>query len=310
MLYIIKCILNNCILCLTANESIFLRVPLASSLRRLYIYPKKMLPIDNRRTFKHAFWFMCVWPGDLSTRHTWRLTCIHATRGAWRVYTPHVAPDVYTRHTWRLTCIHATRGAWRVYTPHVAPDVYTRHTWRLTCIHATRGAWLVYTPHVAPDVYTRHTWAWRVYTPHVAPDVYTRHTWRLTCIHATRGAWLVYTQSFLGVHGVTDWWPRTKGTANNERVHSFCWSLPIPFIQDPFLWPTSKEFVKTDLYPLSQGFDLSPACRLFDWALVDNRLGVQLYISISKLWSSSGESGWSDDQSLLIETSSCTPSSF
>ena len=36
-----------------------------------------------------------------------------------------------------------------------------------------------------------------------------------------RGGWLVYTQSFLRVRGFTVRWPRTKGTARNERVHSF-----------------------------------------------------------------------------------------
>ena len=47
-----------------------------------YIHAKN-LPFDNRRTFKHAFRFLCVWPGDLSTRHTWRAI---------------VQPDVYTRN--------------------------------------------------------------------------------------------------------------------------------------------------------------------------------------------------------------------
>ena len=31
---------------------------------------RKNLPIDNRRTFKHTFRFLRVWPGALSTRHT------------------------------------------------------------------------------------------------------------------------------------------------------------------------------------------------------------------------------------------------
>ena len=65
-------------------------------------------------------------------------------------------------------------------------------------------------------------------------------SWRLMC-----------TPSFLGVPGVMVGWPRTKGTASNERVHSFCGFLPNPFIQDLCLW--LFEFVKTDLYPLSRG---------------------------------------------------------
>ena len=43
----------------------------------------QILPIDNRRTFKHAFRFLRGWPGALSTHHTWRTI---------------VRPDVYTRN--------------------------------------------------------------------------------------------------------------------------------------------------------------------------------------------------------------------
>ena len=32
------------------------------------------------------------------------------------------------------------------------------------------------------------------------------------------------------------WRPGTKGTANNDRAHSFCGFLPNPFIQHLFLW--------------------------------------------------------------------------
>ena len=106
------------------------------------------------------------------------------------------------------------------------------------------------------------------------------HAFRFVCVFAGRlvnmprvachhGGWRVYTPSFLGVRGVMVGWPRTKGTASNEQVYSFCGFLPNPFIQDLCLWCTSQEFVKTDLYPLSR--DLSQECRLFDWALVDNR---------------------------------------
>ena len=55
---------------------------LTSSYRMPYAH-NKFLPIDNRRTFKHAFLFLRVWPGALSTCHTRGvplccLTCIHA----------------------------------------------------------------------------------------------------------------------------------------------------------------------------------------------------------------------------------------
>ena len=59
---------------------------------------------------------------------------------------------------------------------------------------------------------------------------------REPCQHATRGVPLCFVTLFLGVHGVMVRWPWTEGTANNERVHSFCWFLPNPFIQDLFLW--------------------------------------------------------------------------
>ena len=46
---------------------------LTSLHQRLCIHAQMLhVPIDNRRTFKHAFRFLCVWPGDLSTRHAWR----------------------------------------------------------------------------------------------------------------------------------------------------------------------------------------------------------------------------------------------
>ena len=69
--------------------------------------------------------------------------------------------------------------------------------------------------------------------------------------------WHVYT--LLGVHGVTVGWSRTNDIANNEQVHSFCWFLPNPFIEDLFFWRTcsSQGFVKTDLYPLSRSLLIS-----------------------------------------------------
>ena len=73
--------------------------------------PCKILPIDNRRTFKHAFRFLCMWPGDLLTRHAWRaiMACHHGVP-SWRAIMAchHGAPS------WRLTCIHAivSRSPW------------------------------------------------------------------------------------------------------------------------------------------------------------------------------------------------------
>ena len=52
--------------------------------------------------------------------------------------------------------------------------------------------------------------------------------------------------------------PRGHGSVTMDKMHCrqwmsslFCGFLPNPFIQDLFLWRTSQEFVKTDLYPLS-----------------------------------------------------------
>ena len=69
-----------------------------------------------------------------------------------------------------------------------------------------------------------------------------KHAFRFLCVSAGRlvntpcvachDGGRVYTPSFLGVDVVTVGWPRTKGTANNEGVHSFCGFLPNPFIQD------------------------------------------------------------------------------
>ena len=59
-----------------------------------------------------------------------------------------------------------------------------------------------------------------------------KRTFRFLCVFAGSlvntspvachcAGWRVYMQVLLRVHGVTVRWPRTKGTASNERVHSF-----------------------------------------------------------------------------------------
>ena len=67
-------------------------------------------------------------------------------------------------------------------------------------------------------------------------------------------------QSFLGVHGVMVRWPRTKGTASNQRV-DFC-LRPVPLTYQPRICKDGF---------ISIVVDLSPVCHLFDRALVDNR---------------------------------------
>ena len=75
-----------------------------------------------------------------------------------------------------------------------------------------------------------------VNTPHVAVTLC-----GITCIHAS------VSRS-----------PRGHGSVAPDKRHCclwmsslFCGFLPNPFIHDLFLWRTSHEFVKTDLYPLS-----------------------------------------------------------
>ena len=90
-------------------------------------------------------------------------------------------------------------------------------------------------------------------------------------------AWRVYTQLFLGVHVVTVRWPRTEGTANNERVHSFCGFLPNPFIQHLFLWHTSQEIVKTDLISIVTRSLISlwyAICSTGRWSIIGRCFGA------------------------------------
>ena len=84
-------------------------------------------------------------------------------------------------------------------------------------------------------------------------------SWHLTLIHAivSRSSW---------GHGSV---ASDKRHCQQWTSSLFCGFLPNPFIQGLFLWRTSQEFVKTDLYPLSLIF--FSVCRLFDRALVDTR---------------------------------------
>ena len=56
------------------------------------------------------------------------------------------------------------------------------------------------------------------------------------------------------MHGVPSWrpWGPRQKALQTMNEFTLCWFLPNPFIQDLFLWHTSQEFVKTDLYPLSR----------------------------------------------------------
>ena len=87
----------------------------------------------------------------------------------------------------------------------------------------------------------------------------------VVCHH---GDWRVYTPSFLGVPGVTVGWPRTKGTASNEWVHSFCGFLPNSFIQDLCFWRTSH---------CHKVFDLSlwnAVCSTGHWSIIGRCFGA------------------------------------
>ena len=92
------------------------------------------------------------------------------------------------------------------------------------------------------------------------------------CQHATRGRDMcritcTYTQVFLGVRGDTVRWPRTKGTAVNEWVHSFVDFCLIPLSTTYMYQPR----ICKDGF-ISIVFDVSLVCCLFDQVRVDNRL--------------------------------------
>ena len=79
--------------------------------------------------------------------------------------------------------------------------------------------------------------------------------WREPCQHATHG---VPSWHLTCIHAIVSRSPWGHGSVAPDKRHCqqwmsslFCGFLPNPFIQDPFLWRTSQEFVKTDLYPLS-----------------------------------------------------------
>ena len=54
----------------------------------------------------------------------------------------------------------------------------------------------------------------------------------------------------------------------------FCGFLPNPFIQDLFLWHTSQEFVKTDLYPLSLISLQYAVCSTGCWSIIGRCVGA------------------------------------
>ena len=54
----------------------------------------------------------------------------------------------------------------------------------------------------------------------------------------------------------------------------FCGFLPHPFIQDPFLWRASQEFVKTDLYPWSLISLRYAVCSTGCWSIIGRCIGA------------------------------------
>ena len=108
----------------------------------------------------------------------------------------------------------------------------------------------------------------------------THHAWPWHC-----AGWRVYPQMFLGVQEDKVRWPRTKCTTVKEWVHSFdCFVgfLPNPFIHDLFLWCTSQEFVKTDLYPLSLMSLWYAVCSTGCWSTISCCFGACQRSSYSK----------------------------
>ena len=81
-------------------------------------------------------------------------------------------------------------------------------------------------------------------------------SWCLTCIHAiiSRSPW---------VHGSPG--QKALQAMNEFTLFGF---LPNPFIQDLFLWRSSQEFVKTDLYPLSLISLWYAVCSTGRWSII------------------------------------------
>ena len=96
------------------------------------------------------------------------------------------------------------------------------------------------------------------HTMHAVPS------WCLTCIHAivSRSPW---------VHGSV---APFKSHCQQWMSSLFCGFLPNPFIQDLFLWRTSQEFVKTDLYPLSLISLRYAVCLTGCWSIIGCCVGA------------------------------------
>ena len=106
-----------------------------------------------------------------------------------------------------------------------------------------------------------------------------KHAFRFLCVLAGSlvntslvtchwAGYRVYTQVFLGS-------PWGHGSVSPDKRHChqwmsslFCGFLPNPFIQDLFLWHTSQEFVKMDLYPLSFISVRYGVCSTGRWSLL------------------------------------------
>ena len=102
----------------------------------------------------------------------------------------------------------------------------------------------------------------RVNMPHVAVTLC-----RMTCIHAN------VSRS-----------PRGHGSVAQDKRHCRQWMsslfplfsgfLPNPFIHDLFLWRTSQEFIKTDLYPLSFMSLRYAVCSTGRWLIIGHWFGA------------------------------------
>ena len=96
--------------------------------------------------------------------------------------------------------------------------------------------------------------------------------------HGTRGVMLCEMTS---IHASVSWSPRGHGSVASDERHChqwmsllFCGFLPNPFIHDLFLWRTSQEFVKTDLYPLSLMSLRYAICSTGWWSIIGRCFGA------------------------------------
>ena len=108
-------------------------------------------------------------------------------------------------------------------------------------------------------------------------SVFCKFGWE-PCQHATHGETLC---GMMCIHTSVSRSPRGHGSVAPDKRHCRQWMssvfggfLPNPFIHNLFLWRTSQEFVKTDLYPLSLMSLRYAVCLTGCWSIIGRCIGA------------------------------------